>query len=459
MASIYEYESDSETSGDEIRPYLYEPEPVDQNYESYDETDEGSDVDQVDENNSLRDGPNPVEWSPIKSTSSETQRKGTLHPKNSTQLFTNGFVEVVDAIPEMSTIMSDPNRRNIPVNRKDGVTGIDDTEAIILNTERVRPTGMTSTPNQAKFLEPRFQFGADISSITTDNDDDEDVLIFNQSSRVVCSQEIVPLSTSYIDHQTLIYDDKIENDMRRNDKESSQTTANLKMNEESVSKSTPKGTGNTLKPDSVKSGKNDSKKKVISKKGKPTTVKKTTRKESSQTMTTSTQEKTPSGPKTVEKTSRKKSPQTMITSCQEKTPSSTEMLFYSAAEIRKKYDIEESVENQRHPKSLKLSRDDFISYMKTKPHDSSWKRFNYLFGNPQRTLSFCNMDDTPLPKGSQQSYTMKSDDEKTGFIPVCPLMYDIKPKSKNVTMLSYVTTDTRTFDEIQRTVPEGWLFS
>lgn len=32
------------------------------------------------------------------------QRKGNLEPKNSTRLFTTGFVEIVDVIPQMSTI-------------------------------------------------------------------------------------------------------------------------------------------------------------------------------------------------------------------------------------------------------------------------------------------------------------------------------------------------------------------
>ncbi|XP_053396884.1 uncharacterized protein LOC123544883 isoform X4 [Mercenaria mercenaria] len=130
-----------------------------------------------------------VPGSPTKCTAFKGMRKGTLQPKNSTKLFTTGFVEIEDVIPQMSTITCEQNSKS---------TGIEDDKRGTLRPKQRQQNIKTSTPNKVNSEGQAFQFEIDISSVNMDSDDD--LLHFNES-REVNSDECIHLSDTLINTQ------------------------------------------------------------------------------------------------------------------------------------------------------------------------------------------------------------------------------------------------------------------
>lgn len=143
------------------------------------------------------------------------------------------------------------------------------------------------------------------------------------------------------------------------------------------------------------------------------------------------------------------------------------------------YNIEQSAVNARHPMSLKAAREKNLSFKKCHAKGKSviHNRFNDMFGNPKRTLSFnstpskyipCQFEFTSGPENKKtndvkepvddsvfESVVVEEPRKRNIGIPVCPLMNDFSCPKRNVSMIMYKTPDTRSYDDIKRTVPKG----
>ncbi|XP_052769065.1 uncharacterized protein LOC128209183 [Mya arenaria] len=138
--------------------------------------------------------------SPVK-VLSRPCRQGNLDQKNSTQLFTTGFVEIADIIPTISAIEGASGERDVETPYQKSYNATAEVVDKIQDVANEKPVH-TSTPNKGATSRDKQDYfnQFDLSSVKLDYEED-DLLHFNTSGHSVNSEEIVPLSRTYIDEQ------------------------------------------------------------------------------------------------------------------------------------------------------------------------------------------------------------------------------------------------------------------